>query len=174
MAALPAEAAWKSYVDKQLGVSFTAAGDVKAGVGNSRGELAGPRQTIVYRSAEDNVEYRIIVLSFRQAQAEGASLLGERQVTFQQGKKLVSDTFTRTGSDKDTVYGRKIVVDLPDNKGRTTGAFYFTNGRLFQFEATVLPGNLASPDPDRFLNSIKFGPLRTEPGAVELETPEIE
>jgi hypothetical protein len=112
-AAMPAQAAWKNYINKEIGFSFTAPGEVKASLGNSRGELAGPRQTIVYRSAEDNIEYRVIIWSFRQAQAEGASLLGERQVTFQERKKLLSDTFTRVGSDKDTVYGRKIVVDLP-------------------------------------------------------------
>jgi len=176
MAAMPAQAAWKNYINKEIGFSFTAPGEVKAGLGNSRTGLAGPRQTVVYRSAEDNIEYRVTIWSFRQAQAESASLLGERQVTFQERKKLLSDTFARVGSDKDAVYGRKIVVDLPDNKGRQTGAFYFTKGRLFQFEATVLPahGNLASSEPDRFINSIAFVLSRTEPGAIELETPQLD
>ena len=85
------------------------------------------------------------------------------------------DTFTRFGSGKDTVYGRKIVVDLPDNKGRSTGAFYFTKGRLIMLEATVpANGNLASPDPGRFVDSIAFAPSRAEPGAIELETPRLE
>jgi hypothetical protein len=92
------------------------------------------------------------------------------------GKKVLADTFARVGSGKDAVYGRKIVVDLPDNKGRATGAFYFTKGRLISLEATVLPasGNLASPDPGRFIDSIAFVLSRTEPGAVELETPQLE
>src|SRR6266404_8413732 len=83
MAAVPAQAAWKSYVNKELGFSFMAPGDVKTEVGNSRGTLAGPRQTVVYRSIEDNIEYKVTVVSFIQAQAEGATLLGERQYTFQ-------------------------------------------------------------------------------------------
>jgi hypothetical protein len=175
IAAMPAQAAWKSYINKELGFSFMAPGEVKAGVGNFRGAIAGPRQTIVYRSMEDNIEYRVTVISYPQAQAEGATLLGERQYMFQDKRNVLTDTFTRVGSGKDTVYGRKIVVDLPDNKGRATGAFYFTKGRLIFLEATIpASGNLASPDPGRFIDSTAFMPSRTEPGAVELETPKLE
>src|SRR5215468_1963671 len=176
MAAMPAQAAWKSYINKELGFSFTAPGEVKADVGTFRGAVAGPRQTIIYRSAEDNIEYKVTVMSFVQAQAEGATLLGEREYMFQDGKKVLADTFARVGSGKDTVYGRKIVVDLPDNKGRATGAFYFTKGKLFPFEATMLPahGDLASPGPGRFVDSIVFELSRTQPGAIELKTPQLE
>jgi len=176
LAAVPAQAQWKSYVNKELGFSFTAPGEVKASVGNSRGQIAGPRQTIIYRSVDDNIEYKVTVMSFIQAQAEGATLLGERQATFQDRKKLLTDTFSRVGTGKDTVYGRKMVVELPDNKGRATGAFYFTKGRLFALEATVLParGNAATPDPDRFVDSVAFVLSGTAPGATELETPELE
>jgi len=52
-----------------------------------------------------------------------------------------------SGSGKDAVYGRKIVVDLPDNKGRTTGVFYFTKGRLISVEATVLPATAVFASP---------------------------
>jgi hypothetical protein len=175
VAALPAQAAWKSYVNKQLGFAFMAPGEVKAGVGNFRGNYAGPRQTIVYRSVEDNIEYKVTVMGFVQAQAEGATILGEREYMFQDGKKVLSDTFARVGSGKDTVYGRKMVVDLPDNKGRSSGAFYFTKGRLVVLEATVpARGNLASPDPGRFIDSIAFVVNPPPAGAVELETPRLE
>jgi len=176
MAAMPAQAAWKSYINMELGFSFMAPGEMKTDVGTFRGVIAGPRQTIFYRSVEDNIEYKVIVMSFVQAQAEGATILGEREYMFQDGKKVLTDTFTRVGSGKDTVYGRKIVLDLPDNKGRTTGAFYFTKGRLISLEATVLPshGNFASPDPGRFVDSIAFMVSRTEQGVIELETPKFE
>ena len=176
MTAMPAQAAWKSYVNRELGFSFTAPGDVKTNVGNFRGAIAGPRQTIVYRSVEDNIEYKVTVMSFIQAQAEGATLLGEREYMFQDGKKVLSDTFGRVGSGKDAVYGRKFVVDLPDNKGRAAGAFYFTKGRLISLEATVHPanGDFGSPDPALFVDSIAFVLSRTEPGAIELETPKLE
>jgi hypothetical protein len=176
MLAMPAQAAWKSYLNRELGFSFAAPGDVKTTVGTFRGEVAGPRETIVYRSTEDNVEYRVTVMSFIQAQAEGAAILGEREYMFQDKKKLLSDTFARVGSGKDAVYGRKIVVDLPGNRGRATGAFYFTRGKLITLEANVLQahGDLASPDADRFVDSISFAVIRTEPGAIELETPKLE
>src|SRR5438093_1958836 len=114
IAAMPAQAAWKSYINKQLGFSFMAPGEVKTTVGNFRGAIAGPRQSIVYRSVEDNIEYKVTVMSFLQSQAEGATLLGERQYMFQDRKTILTDTFSRVGSGKDAVYGRKIVVDLPD------------------------------------------------------------
>lgn len=176
MTAMPAEAAWKSYINRELGFSFMAPGEVKAGVGTFRGNIAGPRQTIVYRSVDNNIEYKVTVMSFVQAQAEGASILGEREYMFQDRKKVLLDTFARVEPGKDAVYGRKIVVDLADNKGRSTGAFYFTKGRLFAFEATVLPanGDFASPDPGRFIDSVAFALARTEPGAVELTTPTLE
>ena len=176
MAAMPAQAAWKSYINRELGFSFTAPGEVKSDVGTFRGAIAGPRQTIVYRSVQDNIEYKVTVMSFIQAQAEGATILGEREYMFQDGKKVLMDTFGRVGSGKDAVYGRKIVIDLPNDKGRTTGAFYFTKGRLISLEATVLPprGDFASPDPGRFVDSVAFVLSRTEPGGVELETPKLE
>jgi hypothetical protein len=176
MTAMPAQAAWKTYVNKELGFSFSAPGDLKTSVGTFRGEIAGPRQTILYRSADEGIEYRVTVMSFIQAQAEGASILGEREYMFQNGKKVVSDTFARTGTGKDAVYGRRIVVDLPDGKSRSTGGFYFTRGRLISLEATVLPGrgDPASPGPGRFVDSIAFAPSGAEPDAVALETPKFE
>ena len=177
-ASAPAQAAWKSYINRELGFSFMAPGEVKTSVGTFRGAIAGPRQTIVYRSVENNIEYKVTVMSFIQAQAEGATLLGEREYMFQdgKGKKVLVDTFARVEPGKDAVYGRKIVVDLPGDKARSTGAFYFTKGRLISLEATVLAanGDFASPDPGRFIDSIVFVLSRTEPGAIELETPKLE
>jgi hypothetical protein len=175
-ATMPAQAAWKSYINKELGFSFKAPGEVKTSVGTYRGALAGPRQTIVYRSTDNGVEYRITVMSFPQAQEEGANILGEREFMFQDGKKVLMDAFGRVEPGKDAVYGRKIVVDLPGDKGRATGAFYFTKGKLIVLEATVLPanGDYASPDPGLFIDSIAFNLSRTEPGAVELKTPALE
>jgi len=173
MPAMPAETAWKSYISKDLGFSFMAPGQIKTEVGTFRGADAGPRQTIVFRATENNIEYKVTVMTLIQAQAEGASILGEREYMFQDKKKTVSDTFSRVETGKDTVYGRKIVVDLPENKGRATGAFYFNKGKLITLEATVAPtGNKASPDIARFVDSIGF--TRAVMGAVELQTPKFE
>jgi hypothetical protein len=173
--AVPAQAAWKSYINRELGFSFRAPGELKTDIGTYRGAIAGPRETIVYRSVDDNIEYKVTVMSFLQAQAEGATILGEREYMFQQGKKVLTDAFGRVENGKDAVYGRKLIVELPDHKGRTTAAFYFTRGRLIALEATVLPanGDYDSPDPALFVDSITFAFSRTEPGAVELATPSL-
>jgi hypothetical protein len=171
-----ADSVWKAYIAKDHGFSFMAPGEVKAALGTYRGGLAGPRQTIVYRSVDNNIEYRVMVMSFLQAQAEGASILGEREYGFQDKKKLLTDTFVRVESGKDTVYGRKLVIDQPDNKGRTTGAFYFTKGKMISLEATVLPanGNYDSPDPARFIDSIVFMLSRADKNAVVLPSLKFE
>jgi len=173
----PANAAWHSYISHKLGFSFEAPGEVKTTVGTYRGQAAGPKQTIVYRSVDDNIEYKVTVIpSFHQAQAEGANILGERTFNFQNDKKVLMDTFGRVEPGKDSVYGRKMTVELPKNGGRTTAAFYFTKGNLISLEATVLPanGDYTSPDPGRFIDSVVFVLSRTQEGATELQAPEVE
>jgi hypothetical protein len=170
--ALPAQAAWKNYVNRELGFSFRAPGELKTGSGTYQTELAGAHQTIVYSAMEDDIEYKLTVVRFPQA-AEAASILGEREYDFQDGKTVLLDTFARVENGKDAVFGRKLVIDLPDHKGRTTAAFYFTKGKLVALEATVLPanGDFASPDPALFVDSITFMLRRGEPGAIELANP---
>jgi len=178
MAALPAQAqgAWKSYIVKDLGFSFMAPGDVKTEIGTFRGAIAGPRQTMVFKSVANNIEYKVTVMSFMQARAEGGTILGERTFMFQENKTIVVDTFARVEPGKDSVYGRKMVVDLPENKGRSTGAFFFTKGKLIALEATALApdGDVQSPDPARFLDSIAFNPTRAGEGAIELQPPKFD
>jgi hypothetical protein len=178
MATLPAQAqgAWKSYIVNELGFSFMAPGEVKAELGTFRGAVAGPRQTMVFKSVANNIEYKVTVMSFLQARAEGATILGERTFMFQENKNTLMDTFARVEPGKDAVYGRKMVVELPDNKGRSTGAFYFTKGKLIAMEATVLPanGDNESPDPARFVDSIAFNPSRAGEGAIALQPPKLD
>ena len=171
----PAAAEWKNYVSKDLGFSFMAPGEVKADLGTYRGEVAGPRQTITFKSSEDNIDYKVTVMRFAQAQANGATIVGEREFMFRQRNNVVLDAFTQTGTGKDTIYGHKIVIDLPMNKGRTMGAFYFTNGKLYALEAAMPPNsNYASPSPQRFIDSVAFALSAAAPGAIELLTPKGE
>ena len=171
-----AQGAWKSYVVKELGIAFAAPGEVETSVGTFRGEIAGPRQTMIFKSSMNNIEYRVTVMSFKQAQAEGATILGERTYMFQDKKNTLMDTWARVEPGKDAVYGRKMVVEQPEGKGRTMGAFYFTKGKLIALEATVLPanGDYESPDPARFIESIAFNVARAGAGAVELQAPKLE
>lgn len=174
MAAAPAEAAWKNYVSHRLGVVFEAPGEMKTSSGESRGAYSGPQTTMIFSSAENNIQYRLTVTNYQQAKAYSATILGEAEFMFQQAKRVVSTTFGRIGTGKNTIYGRKIAIELPGKKGRTAGAFYFANGYLFEFEATVLPanGNPDSPDAQRFLNSIAFDAKAAKPSAAELNLPE--
>src|SRR5438105_6148605 len=113
--AAPAQAAWHSYVSHELGFSFEAPGEVKAQVGNSRAEIAGPRQTIVFRSVDDNIEYKVTVWNFAQAQMDGADLLGERTYAFQNNKNVLIETYGRVEPIKQDIYRRKVTDDQPNN-----------------------------------------------------------
>jgi hypothetical protein len=182
LGAAPASAAWHSYVSHQLGFSVEMPGEVKASTGTYREEISGPRQTAVFRSVDDNIEYKVTVMDFAQAQADGADILGER-VFYYEGssnnegihdeKGLRMDTFGRVERGKEAIYGRKVSVDKPNNGGRTLAAFYFANGRLYTLEATVLPanGDYATPDAGRFIDSLTFNLGRAEKGATELKLP---
>ena len=174
--AAQAQGAWKSYVVKELGIAFAAPGKVETTTGTSRGEVAGPRQTMIFKSSANNIDYRVTVLSFKQSQAEGAAILGERTYMFQDKKNTLMDTWSRVEPGKDAVYGRKMVIEQPEGKGRTMAAFYFTKGKLVQLEATILPanGDYQSPDPARFIDSIAFNIARAGAGAVELQAPKLE
>jgi hypothetical protein len=178
MGSIAAEAqnAWRSYIVKELGFSFSAPGKVETSTGTFRGQVAGPRQTMIFKSTANNIEYKVTVMTFKQAQAEGASILGERTYMFQDKKNVLMDTWARVEPGKDSVYGRKMVVELPDKKGRTFGAFYFTNGKLIALESTVLPanGDFESPDPARFIDSIAFVASRAGENAIELQAPKLE
>lgn len=166
---LPAEAAWKSYISKQLGFSFEAPGDLKTEKGTYDGALSGKKDAVLYRSVDDNIEYKVMVVDFSPRAAEGAVLLGEATFLFQDKKKLLMDTFGRV----DGLYGRKLSIDQPNNGGRTLAAFYFIKGRLISLQVTVLPanGDYGTPDMGRFVDSIAFRPDRAETGSTELALP---
>jgi hypothetical protein len=165
----PAQAAWKSYISHPLGFAFAAPGDLMVEKGSYRGEVAGPHDTIVYRFVDDNIEYKAVVVDMTDKANEAATLLGEAAYIFQDGKKLLMDTYGRV----DRQFGRKLTVDLPNNAGRATAAFYFINGRIVSLQATVLPasGDYDSAEPGRFIDSISFFTVRAPDDAIELPAP---
>jgi hypothetical protein len=177
----PARAEWQSYVSHELGLTFKAPGEVKSSIGTSQGDLAGRRATTVFRSEENNIEYQVAVAKFTQAQPHGGDLVGERAFMFQKnrngtdvaGQKMLMDTLSRVDSGKEVVYGRKITIDLPKNGGRRLGAFYFTKGKLYTLEATVLPvnGQYATADASRFIDSVSFNLGGADKNATELMLP---
>jgi hypothetical protein len=164
--ATPAMAAWRGYISHPLGFSFSAPGDLKVERGTYRGAVAGQRDTLVYSFVDDNIEYKVVVIDMSDRANDAATLLGEAEYIFQEGKKVLMDAFGRV----DRQYGRKLTIDLPNNTGRATAAFYFINGRIISPQATVLPanGDYESPETARFVDSIAFFTVRAPDDATEL------
>ncbi|HXJ02777.1 MAG TPA: hypothetical protein VNH44_16270 [Micropepsaceae bacterium] len=169
----PAEAAWKSYVSHALGFSFQAPGEVKALKVKYRGAVAGEHDAVAFRSIDDNIEYKVTVVDFAKRADEGAVIMEEAAYILQEDKHMLMNDFGRVEPGKDAVYGRKMAFDMPNNGGRKTVATYFTKGKLYMLEATVLPanGDYASPDAGRFVDSLVFVLSRSEQDATELQVP---
>ena len=165
----PATAAWRGYISHPMGFAFAAPGDFKVEKGTYRGTLAGTRDTIVYRFLDDDIEYKAEVIDMRDIANDSANLLGEVAFNFQENKKLLMDTYGRV----DRQFGRKLTIDLPNNGGRSTAAYYFINGRVVSLLATVLPanGDYDSPEAARFIDSISFYTVRAPDNAIELPPP---
>jgi hypothetical protein len=165
----PAQAAWKSYISHPLGFAFAAPGELKVETGSYRGAVAGPHDTVIYRFMDDNIEYKAVVIDMRDKANDSATLLGEAEYIFQEDKKVLMDAFGRV----DRQYGRKLTIDLPNNAGRATAAFYFINGRIISLQATVLPanGDYDTPETGRFIDSISFYTVRAPDDAIELPAP---
>ena len=165
----PAAAQWRPYISHPLGFAFAGPGPLKVEKGTYNSPIAGQRDTIIYAFTDDNIEYRVQVIDMRDRANEAANLLGEAQFLFQDKKRVLMDAFGRV----DRQYGRKLTVDLPNNGGRSMGAFYFINGRIVSLQATVLPanGDYETPETGRFIDSITFFTVRAADEAIELPPP---
>jgi hypothetical protein len=165
----PAMAAWHGYISHPMGFAFAAPGELKMERGTYRSDVAGTRNTIIYNFVDDDIEYRAVVIDMSDKANDAANLLGEAAYLFQDGKKVLMDTFGRV----DHQYGRKLTIDLPNNAGRSSASFYFINGRLVTLQATVLPsnGDYNTPEMGRFVDSITFYTVRAPDDAIELPIP---
>jgi hypothetical protein len=165
--AAPANAAWHSYVNTEAGFSFTAPGDVKTEKSAYRSATEGQRAATVFRSVDDNVEYRVTVVNFFGRKSDESAIIKQSSTAFLANKKVLADSEARVESS----YGRKMTVDLPNNGGRAMVAVYFNQGYLIELQVTVLPanGDYGSPDMGRFVDSIAFGAGRAEPDATDLK-----
>jgi hypothetical protein len=167
IAAAPAQAAWHGYINKEASFSFVAPGDVKTEKGAYRSTIAGPRVATVYKSVDDNIEYKVTVVDFAGGASDGAAVIKEASTQLSANKKVLADSEARVESS----YGRKMTVDLPNNGGRSMAAVYFNSGHLIELQATVLPanGDYGTPDIGRFVDSLAFGAGREEADATELK-----
>jgi hypothetical protein len=166
--AAPAQAAWKSYISHPLGFSFEAPGALKTSKGTYEAPVAGKHDTYIFSASEDDIEYKVTVVDMTSVANKAATLLGEATYRFQDGKKLLMDAFGRV----DRQFGRKLTIDLPNDGGRATAAYYFINGRLIELRATAKAGSdYETPDMGRFIDSVAFFTVRAHPDATELTLP---
>jgi hypothetical protein len=165
----PAQAAWQGYISHPLGFAFAAPGELKVDKGTYNGTVAGSHDTLIYRFVDDDIEYKVVVIDMTAQANQAANLLGEAEYQFQDQKKLLVDAIDRF----DRQYGRKLTIDLPNDSGRTTAAFYFVNGRIVSLQATVLPanGDYDSPEMGRFVDSVTFFTEHAADDAIELPAP---
>ena len=91
----PASAAWHGYISHPLGFAFAAPGDLKVEKGTYQAAVGGKHDTIVFRSVDDNIEYKAIVIDMTAEANKAATLMGEAQYIFQDRKKVLMDTFGR-------------------------------------------------------------------------------
>lgn len=163
----PANAAWNSYISHTLGLSFEAPGTVKSARASYDAPVAGKHNAIVFEASDEGIQYKVTLVDMKADADNAASLLGEAEYRFQDGKKLRMDAFGRV----DREFGRKLTVDLP-NGGRSTAAFYFLNGQLLELQVTAPAGSdFDSPDISRFIDSVAFFSVRARPESTELQLP---
>jgi hypothetical protein len=169
-----AQSSWQSYVSHELGLSFEAPSGVMTEIGATlRGDIVGTKEQIEFAVEENNIEYRVGVANFAQAQMMSETILGEALFLWQGEKPILMDMISYVGDGPERIYGRKSTVELAQG-GQATTVFYFANGKLYQLTATVSAqnGNYDSPDPMRFIDSVRFDLAEASPNSTELELPE--
>ena len=167
--ATPAHAAWEYYITHELGFSVAMPGEITASRGTYEAPVAGRRNTIVFSSSENGIDYRITVVDMREVQNKAASLLGEANYNFQDGKNIVMDIYARA----DRRFGRKLTVELPNDGGRETAEYFFSDGQLLEFLVSIPPGgDYGSPNIARFIDSVSFFPDMADQNSVQLTLPD--
>ena len=169
LAITPAEAAWHGYYNKQgVAFSFAAPGELKGEKSTYHSAIAGERSALIFRSIEDNVEFKITVVDIPGRSNDEPAIIKEASTTYQDKAKVLLDEDARIESS----YGRKVTIDLPNNGGRSMSAIYFKDNHLIQLQATVLPGgDTNSGSLSRFVDSLAFYESYTADGASELKLP---
>jgi hypothetical protein len=94
-------------------------------------------------------------MSFVEAQADGATILGEREYMFQDGKKVLADKFARVGSGKDTVYGRSSSI-FRTTKDGARACSILPRASLLRLKVLCFRPNGNSASASRLVDCIAF------------------
>jgi hypothetical protein len=169
LAITPAQAAWHGYFNKQgVAFSFAVPGELKGEKSRYHSAMAGDRESFVFTSVEDNVEFKVTFVNFTGRASDQDALIKEASAAYQDKTKVLLDTDARVESS----YGRKLTVDLPNHGGRSMSAIFFKDNHLVQLQATVLPGgDYQSSDMGRFVDSLAFYDSYIADGATALKLP---
>src|SRR5215469_16903192 len=105
--AQPSAAAWHGYISHPLGFAFAAPGELRVEKGTYSGAVAGTHDTLIYHFADDNIEYKVVVIDMAATASQSANLLSEAEYQFQDHRKVLVDTIDHF----DRQYGRKLTID---------------------------------------------------------------
>jgi hypothetical protein len=154
----PADAAWKDHAFPELGLGKEFPGDPKREEAEYKTPVAGTAKATVLSMTDNNIVYRVTVVDLKHKVDVGASIMGECVFLAEDEGTPIANMATRVEPGAKAVYGRLVTVELEGNKGRKQTGCYFTQGRLYRIEATVLPehGQPNSPQVIRFTNSLRF------------------
>ena len=155
--------AWDEYMYADLGIAKEFPGPPDVEEGTYRTEVAGSGTVParIFSLEQDHVVYRMIVADMRAPEymARSASILSECIYRAEQEGEVRAKMPQRVEDGTGyRVYGHLTSVDLFENGGRKQTNCFFTKGRLFKIEATVLPehGQPNSSLAIRFTLSLRF------------------
>lgn len=157
VAAVPAQAAWKSVKYPQYGFGVDFPAEPKMSKGEYRGVIAGRVPTTIIGAELEGTIYQVEMVDFSNRMPETPVLLEEAVFLATQEGKLVSDTTARTDNGaKFAKYGRRVTVMTKDG-GKKITELYLVNGKLLMFEGIITPkGDIENPEAARFQDSILF------------------
>jgi hypothetical protein len=157
VAAVPAQAAWKSVKYPQYGFGVDFPAEPKMSKGEYRGVIAGRMPTTIIGAELEGTIYQVEMVDFSNRMPETPVLLEEAVFLATQEGKLVSDTTARTDNGaKFAKYGRRVTVMTKDG-GKKITELYLVNGKLLMFEGIITPkGDIENPEAARFQDSILF------------------
>jgi hypothetical protein len=163
LASAPAAAQqWQEHMFRELGIAKEFPAPPRMETGTYETPVIGRAvPSTVYSVTLDNIIYRLTIADLMQPEfvAKSASIYaecleqaeGEGRVLARMPQRVEDGTEFR-------VYGQMTSVELANNGGRKLTNCFYTKGRLYKIEATVLPahGEFNSSLAIRFAASLRF------------------
>ena len=159
--ASPAEAAWKEYEYKDLGIAKYFPAEPKVEKGTYGGTIRLPLSKVVPDTmisvTDEGVLYKVTVVDFKGRGAEGGNILSEAIYSLGNRGKVVETGFPRLDLGSNSVYGLVMIVD-EKNGDHTTSGVFFNKEKLYIVQGIVGQKDPARTNPGigRFIETIRF------------------